>query len=263
MTVDMDKPVASYSRELFLSSNFALFGPRVLANLARTWMRLIRHHAFWLFGPRQYYSIKVTIRAPADGVSVDPAKGRRNQPTSKPNGYDHAVGLAVCRCILFLLDEMGCPYARFDESRIVFCDFQDFQRHMSFTVQCLFAPSETCHLITGCPSKLWDKLIQHTHADHCADTRARTGTVHGPDETALLCAGRGRQESRLAWVSTVQPVSRRDLPAILRVIRRLCLPHRSITLDNMTGQQGKLRRQAGQTRQRTGRVLPFQFAPES
>lgn len=56
----------------------------------------------------------------------------------------------------------------------------------SFTVQCLFAPSESSHLIAGYPSKLWDKLIQHTHDDHCS-TRARTtGQCTGPTKAALL-----------------------------------------------------------------------------
>lgn len=42
---------------------------------------------------------------------------------------------------------------------------------LAHKIQCLFSPSESCHLIAGCPSKLWDKLIQHMRDDHCVDRR--------------------------------------------------------------------------------------------
>lgn len=96
----------------------------------------------------------------------------------------------------------------------------------SSLTQCLFAPSESCHLIAGCPSKLWDKLIQHMRDDHCVDWRRHRDSARAQREAgpALkkkrkrkknllstgLTLGKGR---RPPWLLTAQPVSRRDLPA--------------------------------------------------
>lgn len=124
-----------------------------------------------LSGSRQNCSIKVTTRALANGVSVDPAKKtngvtcqrakltQRPSPCQSPDGF-RLLGARQCEAL-----PVGKRRAVPDERRRVSVCSPRSQPG------CLFAPSESCHLIAGCPSKLRDKLIQRVRDDHCVDRR--------------------------------------------------------------------------------------------
>lgn len=76
---------------------------------------------------------------------------------------------------------------------------------VSHKIQCLFSPSESCHLIAGCPSKLWDKLIQHMRDDHCVDRprhrdSARAQQDHDSPGKNLLSTGLSVHWSRPGWL---------------------------------------------------------------
>lgn len=99
----------STSRHLFLSLDFAVFGG---LGCWLTWREPgCDSFATALSGSRQNCSIKVTTRALANGVSVDPAKNERcNLPACKLNGQplaQSADGFRFCwargkakRCLL-------------------------------------------------------------------------------------------------------------------------------------------------------------------
>lgn len=99
----------STSRHLFLSLDFAVFGG---LGCWLTWREPgCDSFATALSGSRQNCSIKVTTRALANGVSVDPAKKRTLQPasvqTQRPTPCQSADGFRFCwargkakRCLL-------------------------------------------------------------------------------------------------------------------------------------------------------------------
>lgn len=80
----------------------------------------------------------------------------------------------------------------------------------------------------GCPSKLWDKLIQHMRDDHCVDMRRHRDSARARRDqdnlnkkkeklTQHRTLGNGGKAAVAAWLLTAWPISRRDLPDVCQL----------------------------------------------